>query len=464
MNSDIRGRDKVKRAAAISVLAALFLTLMKLGVGVITNSLGVISEALHSGLDLIAAGITFIAVRRASKGPDSDHPYGHGKIENFAALAETVLLWITSGWIIYEAFRRIIGEEFIEPNIWAIVAMLVSIFVDYERSQMLYKTANEFKSQALEADALHFRTDMLSSIVVLIGLIFVHLGFPIGDSLGALGVSVIIIFVSYNLGRRSYDYLVDRAPEGIKETVIETCSKIPGVIDCSKVRARTSGPDLFVDVVIAVDETVTTGQAHHITELIEAALSDLAPLVDVIVHVEPAAMHQSQFIKCDIYEKLQVLTRRELSIKSVHNVRVFSSGSKIDIAADLEMSLELTLDQAHRIADDLEQKLKDVEPKINSVTFHLETAAEQKSAKDITDESSEMVQTIRSIVESSESRIKCSNITLKKEKSGISAMINCSVDGAMTLVKSHEISDLIEKRIMESVPDVIYVFVHIEPL
>ncbi|TFG34686.1 cation-efflux pump [Candidatus Thorarchaeota archaeon] len=464
MNSDSRGRDKVKRAAALSVLAALLLTLMKIVVGLITNSLGVISEALHSGLDLIAAGITFIAVKRASEGPDLEHPYGHGKIENFAALAETILLWITSAWIIYEAFRRIIGEEFIEPNIWAIIVMLVSIFVDYERSQMLYKTAHAFNSQALEADALHFRTDMLSSVVVLIGLIFVQVGFPIGDSLGALGVSIIILFVSYNLGRRSFDYLVDRAPEGIKETVIETCSKIPGVVDCSQVRARTSGPDLFVDVVITVDETVTTSEAHNITESIEAALSDLAPVVDVVVHVEPTAINQDQFIKFNIYEKLQVLIRRESDIKSVHNIRLFSVGPRLDIAADLEMSPNLTLEEAHMIADTLEQKIKNVEPRIKSVTFHLETAAEQKTAKDITKESGDMVKTIQDIVEDATSEIICSDITLRKEKSGVSVTIDCSIDGTLALAKSHEISDIIEKRIIESVPDVIYVFVHIEPL
>jgi len=229
MESEQSGREKVKRAAMLSVLAALILTLLKLVVGFGTNSLGVISEALHSGLDMVAAGITLVAVQRASKKPDTDHPYGHGKIENFAALAETILLWITAGWILYEAFRRIAGEEFAAPNIWGIAVMLVSIFIDYERSRMLYKTAKEFDSQALEADALHFRTDMLSSIVVLVGLIFVYFGFVIGDPLSAIGVALVIFYVSYNLGKRSFDFLIDRAPEGIREEVQEVCKQIPVV-------------------------------------------------------------------------------------------------------------------------------------------------------------------------------------------------------------------------------------------
>lgn len=464
MNSNDRGRGRVKRAAALSVLAAMLLTLMKLIVGYITNSLGVISEALHSGLDLVAAGITFIAVKSASEGPDLEHPYGHGKIENFAALAETILLWITSGWIIYEAFRRILTQEFIEPNIWGIAVMLVSIFVDFERSQMLYKTANTFKSQALEADALHFRTDMLSSVVVLIGLILVQLGFPIGDPLGALGVSVVILFVSYNLGKRSFDYLVDRAPEGIREKVVEECSKIPGIIDCSQVRARTSGPDLFVDVVITVDETVTTNKAHRITESIESSLSGLAPVVDVVVHVEPVAIQDEQFIKLSIYDQLQALIRREPDIKTVHNIRVFSSGVDLDIAADLEMSPDLTLEEAHNIADNLEQRMKDIAPRIKSVTFHLETESEEKPATDITSVSSDMVQSIMEIVASVATKITCSDVTLRKEVTGISVMIDCGIDGSLSLAKSHEVADMIERRIMETLPDIIYVFVHLEPL
>lgn len=464
MSSDSKGRGQVKRAAALSVLAALILTLMKLVVGIITNSLGIISEALHSGLDLIAAGVTFFAVKRASEGPDADHPYGHGKIENFAALFETILLWIISGWIIYEAFRRIISVEVVEPSIWGIAVMLVSIFVDYERSQMLYRTAHAFNSQALEADALHFRTDMLSSVVVLLGLILLALGFPIGDPLGALGVSIVILYVSYNLGKRSYNYLVDRTPEGINEIVFETCSKIDGVVNCSQVRSRTSGPDLFVDVVITVDETVTTSKAHQIADSIESALSGLAPLVDVIIHVEPAFISQDQIIKLGIYEKFQVLIKREPDITSIHNIRIFSVGSRLDIAADLEMSQELTLEEAHRIADRLEQKIKDIEPKIKSVTFHLENAGERKIAEDITNESNEIVGSIRNIVESAQSGITCSKIALRRERTGISVMIDCSTDGDLTLARSHEISDSIEKRIMETFTDVIYVFIHVEPI
>ncbi|MGY5860582.1 MAG: cation-efflux pump [Candidatus Thorarchaeota archaeon] len=462
--NDSNGRGKVERAAALSVLAALLLTILKLIVGYYTNSLGVISEALHSGLDLVAAGITLIAVQKASKQADSDHPYGHGKIENFAALAETILLWITAVWIFYEALRRIAGEEFVEPNIWGIVVMLVSIFVDYERSRMLYKTAEEFDSQALEADALHFRTDMLSSVVVLIGLIFVSFGFAIGDPLSAIGVSIVILYVSYNLGKRSFDYLIDRAPEGVREKVEETCNEIPGIVSCPRIRARTSGPDLFLDIVVKVDETVTTGEAHHIADTIETKLSDLASNVDVVVHIEPAEIDSEQYVKMNIYDQLQVLGRREKDIQSIHNIRVFSMEDGIELAADLEMTTDLTLQDAHSISERIEKEIKRLVPKVKSVTLHMETSLVEGTAKDITKESQEIVQGVHEIVSTAAPSAECSKVIVRQEGEGLSLLIDCKVDGSIPLAASHDISDSIEKKIKATFSNVTTVFIHIEPL
>ena len=256
--------------------------------------------------------------------------------------------------------------------------------------------------------------------------------------------------------RRSFDYLVDKAPEGVREKVIQTCSSIPGVIDCSLARVRTSGPDLFVDVVIKVDELDTTSEGHKITELVESALSGLAPRVDVVVHVEPATLDREQLGKLDIYEKIELLGRREPDIATIHNIRVFYVGTDIDIAADLEILPELKLHDAHQIADKLEQEIRNIEPSVRSVTFHLETASEKLRAKDITSESTEIIEGIKKIVVSSTSEITCSNITLREDSSGISVMIDCSVDGELSLSKSHEISDVIEKRLVESFPSIKY--------
>jgi len=458
------GRKEVQKAAAWSVVAAALLTFIKLITGLVTNSIGVISEALHSGLDLLAAGITLVAVRRASQAPDSEHQYGHGKIENFAALAETIILWITSGWIIYEAFRRIVFGEFAEATFWGIAVMLFSIFVDYERSQMLYRNARKHGSQALEADALHFRTDMLSSVVVLIGLSFVWIGFPIGDPIGALGVSVVILFVSFNLARRAFDALVDHAPQGTREKIIRLCMEIPGVVECTRVRARHSGPELFADIVITIDENVSTVEAHRIAESIEQKLKDLAHRVDVVVHIEPVEGDISQFSKMNIYDQMQIIARRISDIQSVHNIRVFEISDNIDVAADIEMSADLTLEEAHSVSEMFEKQLRGLVENINSVTLHLETTMTKDEAVDITSESSEIVESVKEVVTGFSPPVTYLDARIREERGGVFVLLDCTIPGQIPLTESHEIAEAIEKKIMERLEGVKSVFIHFDPV
>lgn len=458
------GRKKVQRAALWSVFAAALLTGMKLIVGLLTNSLGVISEALHSGLDFAAAGITLVAVRRASKGPDSDHQFGHGKIENFAALSETIILWITSVWIIFEAWRRIELQEWPEASVWGIVVMSIGVVVTFWQSRTLYRTAEEHGSQALEADALHFRTDMISSIVVLLGLGFVLIGIPIADPLAAIGVAIIIFVVSYRLGRRTFDALTDAAPEGLQEEIIRRVERVSGVVECKRTRVRHSGPELFVDVVVTVDETVGIAEAHGVTDRIEKALVELAVRVDVVVHVEPAEGDAAQYSKLDIYNQMQVIARRLSEVHSVHNLRVFSMPEGLDIAADLEMSDDLTLEEAHTVSEDFEDRLKQLVPNVNSVTLHLETTIVESAAHDITPESTHIVDAVRQIMEDASHSTTCRNIVIQKEETGVAVLINCTIPGQMTLTESHEIAESMKKRIIETISEVKSVFIHFEPI
>jgi cation diffusion facilitator family transporter len=464
MDSAIMGRKEVQKAAALSVVAAALLTLVKLIVGLVTNSIGVISEALHSGLDLLAAGITLIAVRSASRAPDFEHHYGHGKIENFAALAETIILWVTSGWIIYEAVRRIVFEEYAAATFWGIAVMLFSIVVDYERSQMLYKNARKHNSQALEADALHFRTDMLSSVVVLIGLTLVWVGFPIGDPIGAIGVSIVILFVSFNLARRAYNALVDYAPEGVSEKITELCSKMPGVVECKRVRVRGSGANLFVDIIIATDETVNLADAHSIADSIEASLSSFAPKVDVVVHIEPAEGDIRQYSKLDIAEQMQIIARRLPEIKNVHNIRVFEIGKKLDIAADLEMSSDLILEEAHDVSEQFEEGLRTLVSNINSVTLHLESTLTKNESLDITSKSFEIIDSVKKIVTEFSPPINYRKSTIKRDEFGLAILLDCTIPGEIALSESHDIAEAIKKKILENLQTVKTVYLHFEPI
>jgi cation diffusion facilitator family transporter len=279
-----------KQSVALgSLLAAVGLTALKIVVGVWTGSLGILAEAAHSGLDLVAAGLTLVAVRLSGRPADRTHLYGHGKIENLSALAETLLLLATCVWIVREAAIRLWSHEgAIEVTIWSVAVMLVSIAVDLSRSRALARAAKKHRSQALEADALHFQTDVWSSAVVIAGLLAVRLGVWWADAAAALGVSAVVVWVSVQLGRRTIDALLDTAPAGMEERIVAAVSAIDGVRDCHQVRLRYSGPVLFIDLHVLVDGGQTLAEAHQLTETIEAAISKIAEGADVTVHPEPA--------------------------------------------------------------------------------------------------------------------------------------------------------------------------------
>ncbi len=290
------GAHEKRWAAMSSVIAAVGLTGFKLIIGLSTGSLGILAEAAHSGLDLMAAVMTFLAIRISGKPADSSHLYGHGKAENLSALFETLLLVVTCFWIIYEATHRLLFHPVaLKVTFWSFAIMITSIVVDVSRSRVLYRAAKKYHSQALEADALHFSTDIWSSCVVILGLLCVKVSEWVqgvaflhqADSVAAIFVGLIVVYISVKLGMSTVQALLDVAPSGIERKIISAVSALPGVTDCHNVRVRYSGPQLFVDIHVLVDGNQTLRDAHDLTEEIERTIQKLVPNVDVTVHPEP---------------------------------------------------------------------------------------------------------------------------------------------------------------------------------
>jgi cation diffusion facilitator family transporter len=288
--------QRKKRVALTSLGAALVLTAIKIVVGLLTGSLGILAEAAHSGLDLVAAAATLFAVRTASRPPDHEHRYGHGKVENLSALFETVLLLATCAWIVYAALHRLIdGVGEVEVTVWSFVVMLVSISIDWSRSRALYRVAKETNSQALEADALHFQTDIWSSGVVIAGLAGVQFAKWIpsaawlrnADAVSALAVAAIAGLVTVRLGMRTIHALMDAAPADIEGRIVRAAESVSGVADCHNVRFRYSGPTLFVDAHVSMDGSLPLRRAHEIADGVETAVQLELPDADVTVHCEP---------------------------------------------------------------------------------------------------------------------------------------------------------------------------------
>ncbi len=287
-----------KSVALISVFAAIFLTLSKLIIGLFTSSLGILSEALHSGLDLVAAIITYFSVRISDKPADNEHNYGHGKVENLSALMETLLLLITCVWIIYEAIHRIISGKGLELNqiqtIFSFIVVISSIIIDVWRSNKLYKVAKKFNSQALEADALHFSTDIWSSIVVLLGLVCVKIyewtQLPIffyADSVAALIVAAIVLVVSYQLGRKAIDVLLDKSPVNSKEIVRKILKSYPEIKHYHSLKARTAGADTFIKFNVHFNPDLSLREVHEVCDKIEAEIQKQINRSEVYIHPEP---------------------------------------------------------------------------------------------------------------------------------------------------------------------------------
>ena len=288
MENTDSGTENKKRIALTSVMAAVFLTTFKLLIGALTGSLGILSEALHSGLDLIAAVITFFAVKFSDLPADKEHNYGHGRIENISALIETFLLVVTCCWIIYEALHRLITKNIeIEVTVWSFIVIATSIIIDITRSRALYRVAKKYNSQALEADALHFSTDIWSSCVVLFGLAGAALKFYYADSIAALVVAAIVLSVSYRMGRKAFDALMDRAPDRIVELINVAISNMPSVLKFHDLRVRESGQTKFVELNIHVNKGLSLENAHGISENVEEEIIKIIPNCKVTVHVEP---------------------------------------------------------------------------------------------------------------------------------------------------------------------------------
>ncbi len=297
VSAETREREK-RWAATSSVLAAVGLTAFKIVVGLATGSLGILAEAAHSALDLAAAVMTFFAVRISGRPADERHRYGHGKVESLSAMFETGLLLVTCAWIIYSAVNRLVEQRIeIEVTFWSFAVMVTSIVVDYSRSRVLFRAAKRYHSEALEADALHFSTDIWSSAVVILGLVCVKVSdirpewhfLRYADAVAAIFVALIVTHVSIKLGWKTVQSLLDAAPAGAEDRIVRAVEALPGVSNCHQVRMRYSGSVAFVDVHVEVDGEQTLREAHDLTEQIEQAIQGILPEADVTVHPEPHA-------------------------------------------------------------------------------------------------------------------------------------------------------------------------------
>jgi cation diffusion facilitator family transporter len=453
-----------KSAAGNSVIAAFFLTGLKLLVGLGTGSLGILAEAAHSALDLVAAIVTYLAVRVSDRPPDREHPYGHGKIENFSALIETVLLFLTCAWIIYEAVERVFFKPAeINPSLWAFLVMAISIGVDISRSRMLFRAARKYQSQALEADALHFSTDVWSSSVVIVGLVLVWLGKNVlpkhgqllqkADALAAFGVAIIVLFVSYRLGKRTIDVLLDRAPDGLAPRIRDAAGAVDSVLSVGQVRVRRSGPSVFVDLTVDVDRNQSFEQTHRIAESVEGRIQQIAPGADVVVHTDPREVERETMAR-----RIRAVAYRNQMF--VHNISMHEEKDRVTV----DLHLEVDDQQAHDLASHIEQDLKEDMPEIDRVTTHLESRGTSIGDDvDATADEPALVARIAQLADAICGSPSCHEVTIRRHGETFSVALHCAFAKELSIVQVHDVSTRIELGLLEKIPGLARVLVHEEP-
>jgi cation diffusion facilitator family transporter len=453
------GTSEKKIIALSSVVAAVFLTSFKLGIGLWTNSLGILSEAAHSGLDLLAAIVTLIAVSFADRPADEDHPYGHGRVENISALIETLLLVVTCAWIMYEAISRLLMHSHqVEITVWSFVVMGTSIIIDVSRSRALYRVAKKHKSPALEADALHFSSDVWSSVAVIAGLVFVSMGYPEFDAVAALLVAVLVLSASYRLGKKAFDALMDRIPKNLFENVQRAIKSVEGVEAVRTTRMHTSGTHYFIDTTVAIQRTLPFQSAHAIMDRIEKSVHEIDSSADVVVHAEPFESANET-----ILDKIRMIVVNA-GLRPPHNLEVHLTDGKYYMDFDIEYQKGLSFAEAHEIATDIEQRIHRELPSVGKVTIHMEEIeTAEHSIANVTETEMQLSSGIRTIVEQHSDISRCTDLTLLQEGARYNVTLTCQIEKTKTLDEAHQIISDVEAALFQRYKQLRRVTIHAEP-
>jgi cation diffusion facilitator family transporter len=462
--TDVPAHEKTAVALS-SLLAATLLTVMKAVVGALTGSLGILSEAAHSGLDMVAALVTYLSVRVSDKPADLDHPFGHGKIEHLSAFIETSLLLITCGWIVLEALSRLYFQQsHVEPSVWAIGVMLISIAIDTFRSRALFRVAHKFNSQALEADAVHFSTDVYSSSVVILGLVLVYVAdtenipwLLNADPIAALIVAGIVVYISMRLGKRTVDALVDAAPAGASDQISVAVSSVPGVLNHERIRVRQSGERLFVDFQVMLESNIPFEHAQSVVKVVEAKVHELFPTADVVIRAAPREPASG-----DLVERIRSIAHR--GNFQVHDVTAYDVKGRVNVNLDLELEPSLRLDAAHAQASMLEGEIQKELPEVSEVNIHIEPLTKRVEPSDVSRLAPQLMERrLMKIAQETAGVLDCHAVEAHQVGPNILVSLHATFDPDLSVTRVHDITDDLEFKFRKAFPQIFKVSIHAEP-
>lgn len=443
-----------RRTALVSVGAACLLILIKLAAGLASSSLGLLAEAAHSGTDLAAALLTFFAVSVAVRPADRGHPFGHGKAQNLAALAEAAFLILVSLVIAGAAMARLFGavDVQVDPTWWTFAAIACVIAIDSSRLAVSWRTGRKERSEALLANALHFGSDLAGTLAVLAGLTMAALGFPAGDSLAALFVAALVIVAAGRLLRRNVNVLMDRAPADAEERARRAIAELDPPVELRRLRVRESGGSHFADVVIGIAPGAAVGQGHAAADRVEEALRARLPDADVVVHVEPRGVDGG------VRERALAAALSVSDVREIHNLSVLEVGDSIEISLHLKLPGDLSLERAHAIAEDVESAIVTAVPEVGSVQTHIEPLTEAAAGQEVTIDETAVGRAVRE-----ETDLAPRDLRFVRTDDGIVVFLTLALGGEGSLADAHGLASRVEERVRRAVPEIADVVVHTEP-
>jgi cation diffusion facilitator family transporter len=443
-----------RRTALVSVGAACLLVAIKLVAGIASSSLGLLAEAAHSGTDLAAALLTFFAVSVAVRPADRGHPWGHGKAQNLAALAEAGFLILVSLGIAVAAILRLAGvvEFEVDPTWWTFAVIALVLVIDASRTLVSLRGARRYQSDALLANALHFGSDFAGTLAVLAGLVAAALGFPAGDSIAALFVSGLVVAAALRLGGRNVDALMDRSPEDDTLVARQAIAELEPPVELRRLRLRRAGGEHFADVVIGVAPGAAIGQGHAAADRVERALHQALPGIDVVVHVEPRGGEGA------VRERALAAALTVSHVREIHNLTVLDVDGRIEVSLHLKLPGGLPLDEAHDIAEQVEAAIRRDVPDVRTVLTHLEPIKETASGEVIAIDTAAIEAVVRE-----ETGADPRELRLVRTDDGIVVFLTLGLPSAGSLADAHGRASAIEERVRGAVPAIADVVVHTEP-
>lgn len=433
---------------------------MKLVVGLLTGSIGILSEAAHSLLDFAAAGLTYFAVRVSDKPGDERHPYGHAKIESVSALIETGLLFLTSAWIIKEALQRLWhADAQVETTWYALAVIAISIVIDFFRARALMRVAKATQSQALEADALHFSSDIYSSLGVLVGLALNAFGYPQADAIAALGVALIVLHAGYQLGRRTLDILLDTAPEGVAEQVTALITPIAGVARVDRIRVRPAGKTIFIDLLLSVGRTLSLERVRAINDEVTAHIRTALPDADILVQSQPLALDNET-----IADQVRLIANAHRI--AAHHILVQRLVGRTYISFDLEVDGRLSIKAAHDIASTIEAAVRAELGDDVVVESHIDPLlpdAVEEAHEPTPERTAEITALLQQETQAFPDMIDLHHLQIRMVGDGLHIAFHCRFQDEVSLARAHETANRLEYRLYEKIPDARRIIVHAEP-